>query len=176
MLRMPEADQDVQAVLAHRLAEELHAVAHVRAFTLQVVARHVFVLQGQAHPPGSQHAHRHRKVAHRHLLQTPVIVEFGRIGIVAHHRDGVRVEIAQGIETQHVALALEQPHVVAQVALGEGPDAGTRIALPGVDQHIVAALADAQQRACPRRLLELAGKPGTLQGGGDKGGGQPAPG
>ncbi|MNH46630.1 hypothetical protein D3C79_1094970 [compost metagenome] len=77
MLRVLQADQDMQGVLCQRRFHQHHPIAHFRQLALQVVTGHVLVFHRQAHPPRRQHAYRRGKVAHRHLVQAGVAVEFG---------------------------------------------------------------------------------------------------
>ncbi|MNI86807.1 hypothetical protein D3C73_1439340 [compost metagenome] len=69
MLRIFQADQNVQAIFAQRFGQELHGIADLGRLTGQVVTSDVFVFQGQLDPVGRDHAHRHGEVVHRNFLQ-----------------------------------------------------------------------------------------------------------
>ncbi|MNG01629.1 hypothetical protein D3C84_846180 [compost metagenome] len=75
MVRIFQADQNVQAVLAQRLGQELHGIAHLGGLPGQVITRDVFVFQRQLDPIGSDHAHGHGEAVHRDLLQRGVLIE-----------------------------------------------------------------------------------------------------
>ncbi|MNI72544.1 hypothetical protein D3C73_1284930 [compost metagenome] len=77
MLRMLEAHQDMQGVLAQRGFDQHYPITHLLGFALQVVARHELIFHCQIHPPCRQHAHGGGKVAYRHLVQAGVAIEFG---------------------------------------------------------------------------------------------------
>ena len=50
MLRVLQADQDMQAVFAQRCGQKLHRIAHPHRLARQVIARHILILHGQPHP------------------------------------------------------------------------------------------------------------------------------
>ena len=111
---------------------------------------------------------------HRHFLQLHIPIERRRIGITTHHRNGIVVQLLQVLKLDGVVTALDKTHAVEQVFAGELPQVRTRVVVPGVDQHVVAPLAQTEQRPGPGHLLKITGIAGARQCGTDYIGGQPA--
>ncbi|MNI72082.1 hypothetical protein D3C73_1280020 [compost metagenome] len=67
---------------------------------------------------------------------------------------------------------MQQANAVDQVGFGKLPDAGARVVVPGVDQHVVTPLAHPQQGPRPRCLFDPTGVAGPGQRRGDDAGRQ----
>ena len=154
----------MQAVFTQGLGQKLHGITHLGGFAGQVITGDVFVFQGQLHALGRQHAHGHREVMHRDFLHVLVFIECLGVGVAANHGDGVGIQLLQIVEVDRGVLALDEAHPVEQVLRRELAYMGALFAVPGVDQHVIAALTDAQHRPGPGHLFEISGIASPRQG------------
>ncbi|MCY1313864.1 hypothetical protein D9M70_644360 [compost metagenome] len=70
----------------------------------------------------------------------------------------------QAVKLDRFVLALDETHTVEQILSRELADVSALLAVPGVDQHVIAALTDAQHRPGPGHLFEVRGIAGPRQG------------